>query len=71
MKVDYTLAFTAPIFYVLIKIDIDMATFHLVYEIWDSMIENMKNVIYHHERKTKVDHSSFDEIVHSINLSLD
>ena len=39
-KVDYILSFTAPI-YVLRKIDIDMVVLHLVYEMWDSMIEKV------------------------------
>jgi len=41
-KDDYILAFTAPIYDVLTKTDTEMATLHLVYEIWDSMIENVK-----------------------------
>ncbi|XP_068504247.1 uncharacterized protein [Phaseolus vulgaris] len=40
-----------------------MATLHLVYEMWNSMIENVKEVIYHHERKTEVEYSSFFEVV--------
>jgi len=63
MKVDYILAFTTPIYYVLRKTDTDMATLHLVYEMWDSMIKNVKKVIYHHERKTKAEYSSFFEVV--------
>jgi len=54
MKVDYILAFTAPIYDVLRKTDTDMATLHLVYEIWDSMIENVRKMIYQHEKKTEV-----------------
>jgi len=37
MNVDYILAFIAPIYDVIIKTDTDMATLHLVYEMWDSM----------------------------------
>jgi len=59
MKVDYILVFTAPIYDVLRKTDTNMATLHLVYEMWDSMIENVRKVIYQHERKTKAEHSSF------------
>jgi len=39
------------------KTDTNMTTLHLVYEIWDSMIENERKVIFQHERKTKVEHS--------------
>jgi len=34
MKVDYILAFTAPIYNVLRKTNTDMATLHLVCEMW-------------------------------------
>ena len=66
MKVDYILIFTAPIYDVLKKTDTDMATLHLEYEMWDSMIENARKIIYQHERKTKVEHSYFFEVVNSI-----
>jgi len=63
MKVDYILAFTHPIYDVLRKTDTNTSTLDLVYEIWDSMIEN---VIFQHERKTEVEHSSFFDVVNSI-----
>nr|XP_007132377.1 hypothetical protein PHAVU_011G089700g [Phaseolus vulgaris]ESW04371.1 hypothetical protein PHAVU_011G089700g [Phaseolus vulgaris] len=66
MKVDYILAFTAPIYDVLRKTDTDMASLHLVYGIWDSMIENVKRVIDQHERKTEVEYSSFFKVVELI-----
>jgi len=62
---DYILAFTAPV-YVLKKMNTDMTTLHLVYEMWDSMIEKVRKVIFQHERKTEVEHSSFVEVVNSI-----
>jgi len=40
-----------------------MVTLHLVYEMWDSMIEKARKVIFEHERKTEVEHSSFFEVV--------
>jgi len=43
-----------------------MATLHLVYEMWDSMIEKVRKVIFQHERKIEVEHSSFFEAVNSI-----
>ena len=33
-----------------------MATLHLVYEMWDLMIENVRKIIFEHERKTEVEH---------------
>jgi len=50
MNVYYILAFTTPIYDVLKKIDTDMATLQLVYEMWDSMIEKVRKVIFQHER---------------------
>ena len=58
MKVDYIHAFITPI-YDIRKIDTDMATLHLVYEMWDSMIEDVRKIIYQHEGKAQVEHSSF------------
>jgi len=66
MKVDYILAFTAPIYDVLRKTNTDMATLHLVYEMRDSLIEDGRKIIYQHERKAQVEHSSFLEVVNSV-----
>jgi len=33
---------------------------------WDSIIENVKNFIFQHERNIEVEHSSFFEVVKSI-----
>nr|XP_007161843.1 hypothetical protein PHAVU_001G102800g [Phaseolus vulgaris]ESW33837.1 hypothetical protein PHAVU_001G102800g [Phaseolus vulgaris] len=63
MKVDYKLAFTAPIYDVLKIIDTNMASLHLVYGMWDSMIENVKKVIYQHEMKIEAEYSSFFKVV--------
>jgi len=65
-KVDYILAFTVPIYDVLRKTDTDMATLHLVYEMWNSMIEDVRKIIYQHERNAQVEHSSFFETVNSV-----
>jgi len=66
MKVDYILTFTAPIYDILRKTDTNMASLHLVYGMWDSKIENVKRVIYQHERKTEVEYSSFFKVVELI-----
>ncbi|XP_057432298.1 uncharacterized protein LOC130725055 [Lotus japonicus] len=65
-KVDYILSFTSPIYDVLRKMDTDASTLHVVYEMWDSMIENVRKVIYKYERKTESEVSTFYEVVHSI-----
>ena len=62
-KVDYILSFTTPIYDVLTKIDNDMACLRFVYDMWDSMIEKVRQVIYRHERNTQ---SPFYDIVHKI-----
>ncbi|KAH1133249.1 hypothetical protein GYH30_011898 [Glycine max] len=65
-KVDYILSFTSPIYDVLRRTDIEASSLHLVYEMWDSMIEKVKNAIYQYERKEESEGSTFYEIVHSI-----
>ena len=47
--VDYIIEFTVPIHNMLQEADIDRHCFHLVYEMWDSMIEKVKAIIYQHE----------------------
>ena len=47
--VDYIIEFTVPIHDMLQEADIDRHCFHLVYEMWDSMIEKVKAIIYQHE----------------------
>ena len=47
--VDYILEFTTPIYDMLRVIDTDRPCLHLVYEMWDSMIEKVKAKVYQHE----------------------
>ena len=42
--VDYILSCTTPIYDVLRKTYTNIVCLHLVYEMWDSMIENMKKM---------------------------
>jgi len=65
-KVDYILSFTTLIYDVLRKTNMDATSHHLVYEMWDSMIENVKKVIYRHERKGEGEESIFYKVVHEI-----
>ncbi|KAL5146480.1 hypothetical protein HKD37_06G016307 [Glycine soja] len=65
-KVDSILSFTIPIYDVLRRTDTEASSLHLVYEMWDSMIENVKNAIYQYERKEESEGSTFYEVVHSI-----
>ncbi|XP_027351371.1 uncharacterized protein LOC113862485 [Abrus precatorius] len=65
-KLDYILSFTDTIYSMLRKCDIDASTLHLVYEMWDSMIEKVKTVIYRHEEKETNEVFNFYDVVHSI-----
>lgn len=62
-SIDYILAFTEPIYTMLRVCDTDKPCLHLVYEMWDSMIIQVKKVIYAHERKRDFEESSFWNIV--------
>ncbi|KAJ7950877.1 DUF659 domain-containing protein [Quillaja saponaria] len=50
-KVDYILSFTGPIYDMLRLCDTDKPTIHLVYDMWDSMIEQVRTVIFRQEKK--------------------
>ena len=50
-KVACILRFTRPIYEMFRVVDTDAAILHKVYEIWDSMIENVKKEIYRHKGK--------------------
>ncbi|XP_058180057.1 uncharacterized protein LOC131298593 [Rhododendron vialii] len=65
-KVDYILSFTAPIYDMLRECDTDKPTLHLIYDMWDNMIEKVKCVIYKHEEKHLEDESEFYDVVHKI-----
>ncbi|PWA78941.1 hypothetical protein CTI12_AA210730 [Artemisia annua] len=55
-----------PIYEMLRKADTDKQCLHLVYDWWDSIIENVKVVIYRHEGKQEEEVSHFYSIVHNI-----
>ena len=67
-KVDYIHTFITPIYDVLRKTDTYLASLHLVYEMWDSMIKKVRNAISLHERRAEIEHSPFHKVVHSILL---
>jgi len=66
MKVDYILAFTAPIYDVLKKINTNMVTPHFVYEMWDSMVEKCHIPIWKKDTRWKY----LEYINHQTNLFL-
>ncbi|XP_065617012.1 uncharacterized protein LOC111988682 [Quercus suber] len=63
-NIDYILEFTAPIYDMLRMADTDKPCLHLVYEMWDSMIEKVKTVIYRHENLEEYQYSSFWGVVY-------
>ena len=65
-NIDYILEFIAPIYEMLRIADIDKPCLHLVYEMWDSMIEKVKVVIYRHEGLEDDQYSSFWGVVNDI-----
>ncbi|XP_071723972.1 uncharacterized protein [Rutidosis leptorrhynchoides] len=64
--IDYILSFTAPIYDMLRICDTDKPCLHLVYDMWGSMIEKVKKVIYAHEVKRLDEKSTFYEVIHTI-----
>ncbi|XP_058003098.1 uncharacterized protein LOC110657061 [Hevea brasiliensis] len=65
-KVDYIIAFTGPIYDMIRVCDTDKPCLHLVYELWDSMIKKVKQVIFYHEGKQADGFSPFYYVVHRI-----
>ncbi|CAL5395559.1 unnamed protein product [Camellia sinensis] len=65
-QVNYILSFTAPIYDMIRVCDTDRPSLHLVYDMWDTMIEKVKMVIYKHEGKRLEDESTFYNVVHQI-----
>ena len=50
----------------LLVVDIDRPCLHLVYEMWDSLIEKVKAVIYWHEGLEDDQYNSFWGVVNDI-----
>ncbi|GAV76846.1 LOW QUALITY PROTEIN: DUF659 domain-containing protein/Dimer_Tnp_hAT domain-containing protein, partial [Cephalotus follicularis] len=65
-SIDYILFFTALIYDMIRFCDTDNPSLHLVYDMWDMMIENVKKTIYYHEVKMVHDESHLFQIVHEI-----
>ena len=65
-RVDYIILFTSPIYDMLRATDTDRPTFHLVYDMWDTMIEKVKTIIFRHEGKQEGEVSTFYNVVYDI-----
>ncbi|XP_039780040.1 uncharacterized protein LOC120647340 [Panicum virgatum] len=65
-KVDYILRITTPIYEMIRMTDTDTPCLHLVYEMWDSMIEKVKKVIYRYEGKQEDEESDLYSVIYDI-----
>ncbi|XP_049369458.1 uncharacterized protein LOC125834347 [Solanum verrucosum] len=66
-SIDYFLKFTEPIVDMLRSAVIDGPKLHLIYDMWDSMIEKVKKVIFEHEGKDLISgQSNFCDTIHDI-----
>ena len=63
--VDNIFRFTRPIYEMLQAADTNAPILHKVYEMWDLMIEQVKNEIYWHEGNQEYESSPFYEVVHN------
>ena len=65
-NINYILAFTGPIYDMIRTCDTNKPCLHLVYELWDSMIENVKTIIYEKEKRQPHEFSLFYDEIHTI-----
>ena len=65
-RVDYIILFTSPIYDMLRATDTDRPTLHLVYDMWDTMIEKVKVIKFLHEGKQEGEVSTFYNVVYDI-----
>ncbi|CAL5412651.1 unnamed protein product [Camellia sinensis] len=64
---DYLLSFTEPIVDILRAADTDAPVLHCIYDMWDTMIENVKAIIFEHEDKDHlIGQSDFFDKIHEI-----
>ena len=64
--IDYILSFTAPMYDMIRGCDTDKPYLHLVYDMWDTMIEKLRVAIYRHEETWLEESSTFYEVLHKI-----
>lgn len=65
-KINYIVDFTEPIYDMLRAADTDRPCLHLIYDMWDSMIEKVKGVIYQHEGRRDNEESLFYKVIFDI-----
>uniref|UniRef100_A0A2N9IJE4 DUF659 domain-containing protein n=1 Tax=Fagus sylvatica TaxID=28930 RepID=A0A2N9IJE4_FAGSY len=65
-RVDYIILFTSPIYDMLRAADTDRPTLHLVYDMWITIIEKVKAIIFRHEGKQEGEVSTFYNVMYDI-----
>uniref|UniRef100_A0A2N9GH34 DUF659 domain-containing protein n=1 Tax=Fagus sylvatica TaxID=28930 RepID=A0A2N9GH34_FAGSY len=65
-EVDFILEFTKPIYDMIRVVDTDTPIIHLVYDMWDTMIEKVKEVIFRYEDVQENETSSFFNVIYEI-----
>ncbi|PHT66186.1 hypothetical protein T459_30611 [Capsicum annuum] len=66
-SIDYVLKFTEPIVDMLRDANLDGSKLHLIYDMWDSMIEKVKNIIFEHEGEDLISgQSTFFDSIHGV-----
>ncbi|KAL9688099.1 hypothetical protein QQ045_032512 [Rhodiola kirilowii] len=65
-RLAYIVDFTRPIYEMIRYCDTDKTCLHLVYEMWDSMIEKVKIEIYKKEGRQDIEGSPFFDVVYEI-----
>ncbi|KAL7178003.1 hypothetical protein ACSBR2_031208 [Camellia fascicularis] len=64
---DYLLSFTKPIVDMLRAAHTDALVLHSIYDLWDTMIENVKAIIFEHEDKDHITRQpDFFDTIHEI-----
>lgn len=69
-SVDYMLSITAPIYDMLRTFNTYKPCLHLVYDMWDTMIENVKTAVYSYKGKSQSDLSPFYDLIHKTLVDL-
>jgi len=64
-NVDYILSFFNHIYDVLRRTNIEASCLHLVYEMYGSMMEDVRKAIYKLERISNIEESLFHQVVHA------
>ncbi|WCJ28816.1 hypothetical protein M5689_010488 [Euphorbia peplus] len=65
-QIKYIVDFTEPIYHMLKITDTDKPCLRLIHDMWDTMIEKVKEAIYRHEGREDFEVSTFYNVVHTI-----